>query len=166
MTAIVPEMDATRPARVDPTKILEAIEDFGVTNLFGSPALLRRVGDFGAARASTLPTLRRVISAGAPVPAAGPRDVRDDARRRRRQIFTPYGATEALPVASIGSDEILGETRHATDRGRGRLRRPAGRRASRVEIIRISDDADPRVVRRPARPRRRRSARSSSRGRS
>ena len=37
MTAIVPDMDPTRPARVDPAKIFEAIDDFGVTNLFGSP---------------------------------------------------------------------------------------------------------------------------------
>ncbi|MGE5755608.1 MAG: AMP-binding protein, partial [Planctomycetaceae bacterium] len=118
MTSIVPEMDATRPARVDPTKILAAIDDFGVTNMFGSPALIRRVGDFGAACGVTLPTLRRVISAGAPVPAQvlerfaamlGP----------EARIFTPYGATEALPVCSIGSDEILGETRRATDRGAG-----------------------------------------------
>ena len=43
MTAVVPEMDPTRPARVDPAKIFEAIDDFGVTNLFGSPALLRRL---------------------------------------------------------------------------------------------------------------------------
>ena len=40
MTSIVPEMDATRPAQVDPTKILDAIENFGVTNMFGSPALI------------------------------------------------------------------------------------------------------------------------------
>jgi len=35
------------------------------------------------------------------------------------QVFTPYGATEALPVSNIGSDEILTETRHLTDQGRG-----------------------------------------------
>jgi acyl-CoA synthetase (AMP-forming)/AMP-acid ligase II len=35
------------------------------------------------------------------------------------EVFTPYGATEALPVANIGSREILAETRHLTDRGRG-----------------------------------------------
>ena len=40
MTSIVPEMDPTRPARVNPAKIFQAIEDFGPTNLFGSPALL------------------------------------------------------------------------------------------------------------------------------
>ena len=40
---MVPEMDPTRPARVDPARLFEAVEDFGVTNLFGSPALLRRL---------------------------------------------------------------------------------------------------------------------------
>ena len=35
------------------------------------------------------------------------------------QIFTPYGATEALPVCSIGSREILGETGRLTGAGRG-----------------------------------------------
>ena len=35
------------------------------------------------------------------------------------QVFTPYGATESLPVANIGSDTILKETRHLTDQGRG-----------------------------------------------
>src|SRR6185437_9238228 len=68
MTSIVPEMDATRPARVDPRKILDAIHFFGVTNLFGSPAVIQRVGRYAADRGIKLPTLRRVISAGAPVP--------------------------------------------------------------------------------------------------
>jgi acyl-CoA synthetase (AMP-forming)/AMP-acid ligase II len=35
------------------------------------------------------------------------------------QVFTPYGATESLPVAIIGSDEILSDTRHGTDNGLG-----------------------------------------------
>ena len=47
MTAIVPDMDPTRPARVNPARIFEAIDDFGVTNLFGSPALLRRLAQGG-----------------------------------------------------------------------------------------------------------------------
>src|SRR5262245_6785798 len=44
MTGVVPDMDPTRPANVDPNKIFEAVNDFGVTNMFGSPALLNRVG--------------------------------------------------------------------------------------------------------------------------
>src|SRR5262249_45307603 len=60
MTAITPEMDFPRPAQVDPYKIVQAINDFGVTNMFGSPALIRRVGDHGARHSISLPTLRRV----------------------------------------------------------------------------------------------------------
>ncbi|MDD2582501.1 MAG: AMP-binding protein, partial [Desulfuromonadaceae bacterium] len=35
------------------------------------------------------------------------------------EIFTPYGATEALPVSSIGSREVLGETGAMTGKGHG-----------------------------------------------
>lgn len=118
MTAVVPEMDATRPAQADPRKLLTAIEDFGVTNMFGSPALLNRLARFGADQELWLPTLRRVISAGAPV-AAKILERFVTALPPGVQVFTPYGATEALPVCSIGSDEILQRTRHATADGRG-----------------------------------------------
>jgi olefin beta-lactone synthetase len=118
MTAIVPDMDPTRPARANPAKIFEAIDDFGVTNLFGSPALLRRLAQAGKSLSVRLPTLKRVISAGAPV---SPRILEQLAHLldRPAQIYTPYGATESLPVASIGSGEVLAETRHATDKGVG-----------------------------------------------
>jgi acyl-CoA synthetase (AMP-forming)/AMP-acid ligase II len=139
MTSVVPEMDATRPARVDPTRIIDAVQTFGVTNLFGSPALLKRVGGHGAAHGVTLPTLRRVISAGAPVSARVIEDV-TSMLAPGVQVFTPYGMTEALPVCSIGSAEILGETRAATDRGAGVcVGRPVS--GTRVEIMRITEDA-------------------------
>ena len=51
------EIGLLRPARVDPRNILEAIDDFGVTNLFGSPALVNRVGQYGAGRGVKLPSL-------------------------------------------------------------------------------------------------------------
>ncbi|MCE9533682.1 MAG: AMP-binding protein [Planctomycetes bacterium] len=118
MTAVVPDMDPTKPAKVDPRKILKAIEHFGVTNLFGSPALINAVGRFGQSNGSKLPTLKRVISAGAPVPAKVIERF-TTMLGKGVEVHTPYGATEALPVASIGSDVLLRETRHATDRGCG-----------------------------------------------
>jgi acyl-CoA synthetase (AMP-forming)/AMP-acid ligase II len=138
MTAVVPDMDATRPAHVDPRKIVEAVEDFGATNLFGSPALLNRVGWYGQQHQIKLPSLRRVISAGAPVsPAIIERFT--SMLSPGMQVHTPYGATEALPVSSIGSDEILGETRHATARGAGVcVGRPVA--GMEVAILRISDE--------------------------
>ena len=118
MTAIIPDMDATRPALVDPIKIFQAIEDFGVTNMFGSPALLNRVGRFGTAHGMSLPTLKRVVSAGAPVQAA----ILETFAKMLApdtQIHTPYGATESLPVCTIGSREILTETAKKTAEGHG-----------------------------------------------
>lgn len=141
MTAVIPDMDPTRPASVDPVKIIKAIQHFGVTNLFGSPALIRRVGTYGAEHGVKLPTLRRVISAGAPVSAAAvERFV--TMLNPGVQVHTPYGATEALPVSSIGSDELLGETRARTAEGGGVcIGRPV--EGMRVRVIPISDEPLP-----------------------
>lgn len=149
MAAVIPEMDPTRPAMVDPTKIIEAVRDNGVTHMFGSPALLNRVGRYGESNGVNLPSLRRVISAGAPVPpdvirrfetmlAKGATEARPSSFASP-QVFTPYGATEALPVAVIGSDEILGETAELTAQGLGTC---VGKPVPYVEvrIIRISDE--------------------------
>ncbi len=118
MTAVIPRMDFTRPGSVDPDNILGPIQRYGVTNLFGSPALLRRVGFSQQAAGQHLHTLRRVISAGAPVPPAVIRQF-TTLLAPGVQVHTPYGATEALPVATIGSDEVLGDTAAATAAGRG-----------------------------------------------
>jgi acyl-coenzyme A synthetase/AMP-(fatty) acid ligase len=142
MTSIVPEMDPTRPARVNPDKLFEAIEDFGPTNLFGSPALLRRLGPAGSCRGCKLSTLKRVVTAGAP---ASPRVIAEFSRllESTAEIFTPYGATEALPVTSIGSTEILAETRFKTERGAGVcVGQPVD--GLDVRIIRICDAPIPR----------------------
>jgi acyl-coenzyme A synthetase/AMP-(fatty) acid ligase len=141
MTAVLPQMDPTHPASVDPVKILDAIRHFGVTNLFGSPALIRRVGAYGAEHGIKLPTLRRVISAGAPVPAAALERFAT-MLSAGVQVHTPYGATESLPVSSIGSDEVLGETRFKTVEGAGVcVGRPV--EGMRVRVIRISDEPVP-----------------------
>lgn len=137
MTTIVPKMDPTRPAEVDPRKIIDAVKDFGVTNMFGSPALLEKVGRYGAEHGVALPSLRRVISAGAPVPATVIERFLGMLEPGAR-VVVPYGATESLPVASISSDEVLGETRARTDQGAGVcVGRPVNR--VRVSIIGIDD---------------------------
>ena len=118
MTTLVPDMDPTRPAKVDPRKIIGPIREHGVNMMFGSPALLDTVGRWGAAHGAKLDSVRCVISAGAPVP---PRVIErfQGLLPEEAAIHTPYGATESLPVATTSSHEILSETRHATDRGAG-----------------------------------------------
>jgi acyl-CoA synthetase (AMP-forming)/AMP-acid ligase II len=142
ITAVVPEMDPTRPARANPARIVEAILDQGVTNLFASPALLERVGAYGRSHGLQLAPLKRVISAGAPVQA---RTLERFAPMlpAETDIHTPYGATEAVPITSIRASEILAETRALTDKGYGIcVGRPI--HDISVAIIAVSDDPIPR----------------------
>ena len=139
MTTVVPDMDFTKPAQVDPKLLIEAIEDWGCTNMFGSPALLDTFGRYGEEHGIKLPTVRRLISAGAPVPASVMERVLhmlpDGAL-----IHTPYGATESLPVASIASDVLLGETWAKTNAGDGVcVGTPVAE--AEVRIIGVDDEA-------------------------
>lgn len=132
LTSVIPDMDPTRPAKADPRKLHDAIARFGVTQLFGSPALMRVLAD----RGQPLPGVRRVTSAGAPVPP-------DVVARIRRllpedaEFWTPYGATECLPVAVI-EGRALENTRQATEAGAGTC---VGRvvAPNEVRIIAIDD---------------------------
>ena len=141
MTAVIPDMDATKPAQVNPERIFETIDDFGVNNMFGSPALLRRVASQGVRQGKILPTLKRVISAGAPVPATVLEQF-SSMLTEGVNIYTPYGATESLPVCSIDSHTILTQTRTLTDSGQGIC---IGQPVDSIElkIISIDDDAIP-----------------------
>lgn len=134
LSSIIPDMDPTRPANADPRKLHDAIARFGVDQLFGSPALMRVLAEHG----EPLPTLRRVTSAGAPVPA----DVVAKMRGLlppEAQFWTPYGATECLPVAVIEARELQ-STREATEQGSGTcVGRPVP--PNEVRIIAITDAA-------------------------
>jgi olefin beta-lactone synthetase len=104
MTTIVPEIDPRRPAAVDPARIVQAITQEGVTNSFGSPTLWKKIAAHCSDKGTTLPTMRRVLSAGAPVPA----DLwmQSFSFLTSGQLHSPYGATESLPVSSISAKEV------------------------------------------------------------
>ena len=70
LTTIVPEIDPRRPAALDPAAIVQAIRQENVTTSFGSPTLWQKIGAHCIAKNITLPTIRRVLCAGAPVPAS------------------------------------------------------------------------------------------------
>lgn len=137
MTTVIPDMDPTRPASVDPVRIASAASEFRCTNLFGSPALLDTVSRWAAPRGHVFETVRRVISAGAPV---APKILERMARclPKGARIHTPYGATESLPIASIDHLEVLGETGAMAGEGKGIcVGRPVP--SVKLEILAVSD---------------------------
>jgi acyl-CoA synthetase (AMP-forming)/AMP-acid ligase II len=119
VTTVIPDMDPTRPAAVNPEKIVEAIRDQGVTQAFGSPAMWNRVGRYCEQHDIKLPSLRRILSAGAAVPNHVLKRMRSVLVHDGADIHTPYGATESLPICSICGREALEETAEQTGRGAG-----------------------------------------------
>lgn len=116
--SVIPEMNPAQPAQVDPAAFVKSINKFSVTYSFGSPAIWNVVSRYCLDNAIKLPSLRKILMAGAPVPgdlltrtvAILPEDA---------EIHTPYGATESLPIASITAKEILAETWEKTRTGNG-----------------------------------------------
>jgi acyl-CoA synthetase (AMP-forming)/AMP-acid ligase II len=137
MASIVPDMNASKPAQADPAKLIQALEEYECTNMFANPALIDKVGRYCEETGTRLTKVKRVLCAGAPVsPDALRRFVRS--LEQGTQVHTPYGATESLPVCSIGSDEILAETAAMTEDGAGVcVGRPV--EEMEVEIIEIDD---------------------------
>lgn len=119
VTTVIPDMNPSRPAHVDPKKIIEAIEDQGVTQSFGSPAIWNRVSRYCNEHNVQFSTLKRVLSAGAPVPVDVIERMHKTFTSDDADIHTPYGATESLPVASISGREVLAETAEKVRRGAG-----------------------------------------------
>ena len=116
--AVIPDMDPTRPAEVNPEKFIATIDRHQVTYSFGSPAIWNVVGSYCRRKKIVLPSLKKVLMAGAPVSGELVERMQgvlaDDA-----EIHTPYGATECLPIVSITGSEIVRSTWPLTRKGRG-----------------------------------------------
>ena len=139
MTTVVPEMDPTRPAEADPKKLVDAIDHFGVTNIFGSPALLDTLSSYCVDNGVRLESVTRVISAGAAVPVSTIRRMQRSLYRDA-EIHTPYGATECLPVSSISASQIDDKLVDRIESGDGVcVGRPL--EPNQVRIIKISEMA-------------------------
>jgi acyl-CoA synthetase (AMP-forming)/AMP-acid ligase II len=118
VTAVIPDMRFPRPANVNPERMVNAIQSQRVDTMFASPAALARLARYGAAQGLRLPSLKKVITAGAPAPA----DVQEQFVKllpSDGELFGIYGSTETLPVTIVNSREILQETRALSAQGAG-----------------------------------------------
>ncbi|MFT5727857.1 MAG: acyl-coenzyme A synthetase/AMP-(fatty) acid ligase [Desulforhopalus sp.] len=136
--AIIPDMDPTKPAQVDPARFVHSILKYNVSYSFGSPAIWRVVSKYCTDNKITLPSLSKVLMAGAPVPYDLLKSM-VNILPSDGKVFTPYGATESLPVASIDYHEILSETMGLSRIGKGTC---VGSSLPGIDIriIELSDD--------------------------
>jgi acyl-coenzyme A synthetase/AMP-(fatty) acid ligase len=141
LTVVMPDMNMSKPATADPRNIARAITEHQADAAFASPVVWTNLTRYAEGTPIKLPSLQRVLTAGAPI--------QPDMHRRFAallndgvQLFTPYGATESLPIASIGSTHILEHTAELTAKGHGTC---IGTLFKEVEarIVRISEEPMP-----------------------
>lgn len=138
MTSIIPDMDPTCPARVNPENIIRPIQNHGITSSFGSPALWDTVSRYCQKNGVRLSSLRRILIAGAPVSGTLLKRF-ESILEPDCKVLTPYGATEALPVTSIERQEIVNDTWAQSEKGEGTcVGRPVA--GAEIKIIRISEE--------------------------
>ncbi len=133
-TCVLPEIDFSKPGKADPYKLLQAIEDHAPTFCFASPVLWNNLSKYAVAKKVEIDCLSKVVSGGAPVPFSVLSRLSFIAPAAK--IFTPYGATEALPISSITFSEIDTDTQKLSERGFGTC---VGRPVEGVDIQIIKD---------------------------
>jgi acyl-CoA synthetase (AMP-forming)/AMP-acid ligase II len=105
-TIVLPDMDFSKPGHCDPAKIVAAIEQHKASLTFGSPAVWARVAPWLQSQSRKFPdSLRRILIAGASVPLKTHEALA--ALLPQGRVYTPYGATESLPVACIDGHTLL-----------------------------------------------------------
>ncbi len=117
MTSIVPDMDPTKPAKCDPQKLIRNIIDNDITFVAGSPAIWEKVGEYCIQKNIQLPTVKQVVMFGAPVRA----EIHEMFKKilLNGDTYTPYGATESLPISLISGSEVLDGLSDKTKNGAG-----------------------------------------------
>jgi acyl-CoA synthetase (AMP-forming)/AMP-acid ligase II len=106
--SIFPPLNPSRPLSLVPGRIVRVMQDLGNETCFGSPTLWSKLAEYCRQTGTSLPSLRRVFMAGAPVSQATIDLVA--AACPQAQSFTPYGATEALPVTIAAAADLRQQT--------------------------------------------------------
>ncbi|HNH49190.1 MAG TPA: AMP-binding protein, partial [Myxococcota bacterium] len=136
MTSVIPDLDPAKPGKCNPAKVAEAARVWKCTSASGSPAIWRRVFPWCAGQKTQLPHMKRLMTFGAPIPP----DLIEVARSvmPNGDVYTPYGATESLPVSCMRGQDVLAETAEKTRSGAGTC---VGRPDLEVAILAITDEA-------------------------
>lgn len=138
MTSVIPDFNASKPAQCKPRKIVENIQKHGATFVAGSPAIWERVADYCLKQGIILNKVKYVVMFGAPV------SIKIHEKFQHLlpagTTYTPYGATESLPVALTNGKIILNGLRTKMEEGKGTYLGEIAKDLD-LKIIAISDEA-------------------------
>ncbi|MCL2808187.1 MAG: fatty acid CoA ligase family protein [Coriobacteriia bacterium] len=135
MTSCIPDHDTSKPSEVDPSLVVDNIAKNNATFAAGSPAVWSKVGDYCVEKGIQLPTLKYLVMFGAAV------DVSMHEKWQKilpnGTTYTPYGATESLPISNISGDYIMQNTARLTLEGAGVC---VGKAVESVQVMISNED--------------------------
>lgn len=137
MTSTPPDMNPSRPSKCRPARIIQNIQDNQATFAAGSPAIWERVANYALKKNIKLESLKYLVMFGAPVPLS----LHEKLLKilPNGDTYTPYGATESLPITLAQGSHILEETAQKTLEGQGTC---IGKVIDNVEVQIIDKNAD------------------------
>jgi len=99
-TSVIPDFNPQKPADINPKKILNDIKNNKVTTSVGSPRFYEKLAEYKEVRG-----LKRIFTGGAPVFPKSAKLLEEKFIDCNVEIV--YGSTEAEPIASISTSELL-----------------------------------------------------------
>lgn len=117
MTSVIPRIDFSAPAKCRADHVVADILINKASFLAGSPAIWERIANYCLAEKVELTCVKFVVMFGAPVSL--------DLHQKLAKIlphgtsYTPYGATECLPVSNVSGIDILTNFKNKTLSGAG-----------------------------------------------
>ncbi len=133
----IADMDMTHPVKMNPERVISNLRTHNCTQMFCSPMVLKKFDDYLIKNPSNIKSMKRILSAGAPVPASLIESFKHKLHPDTK-IHTPYGATEALPICDIKSDVILKSINH-THKSGSNICLGKAIHGNQIKIIEISD---------------------------
>ena len=137
MTSCIPDMDFSTPAECDPAVIYKNIEESRANFLAGSPAIWERLADYCLREKKILKNVKHVVMFGAPVSLSLHRKFQK--LLPQGTTYTPYGATECLPISNIDGTTLFAGPADKMQKGFGIcVGKPL--KGVRVKIIKILNE--------------------------
>ena len=99
-TSVIPDFNPQKPADINPEKIIKDIEKNNVNTSVGSPRFYDKLAEYGEIKG-----LERIFTGGAPVFPKSAKLLQEKFKNCNVEIV--YGSTEAEPIASISTRELL-----------------------------------------------------------
>ncbi|MCB0355235.1 MAG: AMP-binding protein, partial [Bdellovibrionales bacterium] len=142
--SVFPAIDSSRPLSLSPSRILRIVHDLQVKSSFGSPTLWNKIAEYCVRSGDNLGSLKRIFMAGAPVSKRVLERVGEV--MSGGETFTPYGATEALPVTLLSGKEIAQGEDVLSTGGESGTRVGKAVHGVSLRVVQEIDESDPQLI--------------------